>query len=111
MQIYKVRKKNVTMKGAKVLTLSAVGVSFTVSQATHIDYTCISLWVYIKYTDKRIHACGTYIRSYLPLVHALARAHFFPHTNILPFFGIIFHVLDMVKSPVVLQSYLQPLDH
>ena len=59
----------IIMKDTKALTFGAVGMSFTVSRATHIDYTCISSWVY--------HACGTY---YMPVSacissYALFSAH------------------------------------
>ena len=59
------------MNGTKVLTLGAVGMSFTVSRATHLDYTCMHVHgcrIHVIYM--RIHACGTYIM----LAHALARA-------------------------------------
>ena len=56
------------MKGTKVLTLGTVGTSFH-GFTGHIDYTCVSLR-----TCADTHLC-------LLLAHALAHAHYFPHTK------------------------------
>ena len=56
------------MKGTKVLTLGAVGMSLH-GFTDHIDYTCIS-----SRTCTDTHLC-------LPLAHALALARYFPHTK------------------------------